>query len=174
MVQEGAGSSTSSSLNTDLPEGILVQSLMSRSRQLTESKALRADASNHLLATMKKNHTAMFPFSCRNIPPRQYFVLTNAGKPVFISHQQDGDSDSFTSTIGIVQALVSVFIDDGDKIRCINAGSTRITFLLRSPLYYVCVSSWGEPESVEDTISSGLSTLANIECRVSRTTKAHV
>ena len=47
-----------------------------------------------------------------------------------------------------MQALISVFIDDRDKIRCINAGRTRITFLLRAPLYYACVSSWGEPESV--------------------------
>ncbi|CAL1713268.1 unnamed protein product [Somion occarium] len=80
--------------------------------------------------------------------PRQYFVLTDAGKPVFISHQQNEESDAFTSTIGLMQALISVFLDDGDKIRCINAGKTRITFLLRSPLYYACVSSWGEPESV--------------------------
>ncbi|CCM03516.1 uncharacterized protein FIBRA_05650 [Fibroporia radiculosa] len=81
-------------------------------------------------------------------PPRQYFVLTDAGKPVFVSNQQEEGSDSFTSTIGIMQALVSIFFDDGDKLRCINAGKTRITFLLRPPLYYVCVSSWGEPESV--------------------------
>ncbi|KZT73756.1 DUF254-domain-containing protein [Daedalea quercina L-15889] len=81
-------------------------------------------------------------------PPRQYFVLTEAGKPVFISRQEEDESDGLTSTMGIMQALVSVFLDDGDKIRCINAGKTRITFLLRSPLYYVCVSSWGEPESV--------------------------
>jgi hypothetical protein len=50
--------------------------------------------------------------------------------------------------MGITQAIISVFLDDDDKIRCINAGNTRITFLLRPPLYYVCVSSWGEPESV--------------------------
>lgn len=50
--------------------------------------------------------------------------------------------------MGITQAIISVFMDDDDKIRCINAGSTRITFLLRPPLYYVCASSWGEPESV--------------------------
>nr|AHC00625.1 sand family protein [Ganoderma lucidum] len=79
--------------------------------------------------------------------PRQYFVLTDAGKPVFVS-DQDANSDSVTSTFGIIQALVSVFLDDGDKLRCINAGNTRIVFLLRPPLYYVCVSSWGEPESV--------------------------
>jgi hypothetical protein len=55
--------------------------------------------------------------------------------------------------LGIAQALISVFIDDGDKLRCINAGSdsgssTRVTFLQRPPLYYVCASGWGEPESV--------------------------
>lgn len=47
-----------------------------------------------------------------------------------------------------MQALVSVFLDSSDKLRCVNAGRTRITFLLRQPLYYVCVSGWGEPESV--------------------------
>jgi hypothetical protein len=50
--------------------------------------------------------------------------------------------------MGIMQALISVFLDDGDKLRCINAGSARINVLTRPPLYYFCVSSWGEPESV--------------------------
>ncbi|KAJ6621862.1 vacuolar fusion protein MON1 [Mycena sp. CBHHK59/15] len=80
--------------------------------------------------------------------PREYFILTDAGKPVFTSRPGGEDSENMTSTIGIMQALISVFIDDGDKIRCINAGSNRITFVLWSPLYYVCSSSWGEPESV--------------------------
>jgi hypothetical protein len=57
-------------------------------------------------------------------------------------------SDDLASIIGIMQALISVFLDDGDKLRCINAGNARINVLIRSPLYYVCVSSWGEPESV--------------------------
>lgn len=57
-------------------------------------------------------------------------------------------SDNVAATIGVMQALISVFFDDNDKLRCINAGRTRITFLLRPPLYYSCVSSWGESESV--------------------------
>ncbi|KAH7908830.1 DUF254-domain-containing protein [Hygrophoropsis aurantiaca] len=80
--------------------------------------------------------------------PREYFVLTDAGKPVFTSRDEGDESGSLSSTMGIVQALLSVFLDDGDKLRCINAGKSRITFLLRTPLYYVCASSWGEPESV--------------------------
>ncbi|KAG2037788.1 DUF254-domain-containing protein [Suillus americanus] len=80
--------------------------------------------------------------------PREYFVLTDAGKPVFTSRPAGQDAENLSSIMGIVQALLSVFLDDGDKLRCINAGRMRITFLLRSPLYYVCASSWGEPESV--------------------------
>ncbi|KAI0345875.1 DUF254-domain-containing protein [Trametopsis cervina] len=90
---------------------------------------------------MSKTATDIYPL-------RQYFVLTDAGKPVFISQQSEEGSSSFTSLIGLMQALVSVFLDSSDKIRCVNAGRTRITFLLRQPLYYVCVSEWGEPESV--------------------------
>ncbi|KAG1772371.1 DUF254-domain-containing protein [Suillus occidentalis] len=80
--------------------------------------------------------------------PREYFVLTDAGKPVFASRPDGQDIENLSSIMGIVQALLSVFLDDGDKLRCINAGRLRITFLLRSPLYYVCASTWGEPESV--------------------------
>ncbi|THH12205.1 hypothetical protein EW146_g7782 [Bondarzewia mesenterica] len=80
--------------------------------------------------------------------PRQYYVLTEAGKPVFTSRSVGHDPDVLASTIGIMQALISVFLDDNDKLRYINAGKTRINFLIRSPLYYACVSSWGEPESV--------------------------
>lgn len=65
-----------------------------------------------------------------------------------ISRPGGVDQDAMASTIGVMQALISVFLDDNDKLRSINAGRTRITFVLRSPLYYVCVSSWGEPESV--------------------------
>ncbi|KAG6377113.1 DUF254-domain-containing protein [Boletus reticuloceps] len=39
---------------------------------------------------------------------REYFVLTHAGKPVFVSGS--GSEDEHSSTMGIVQALVSVFI----------------------------------------------------------------
>lgn len=107
-------------------------------------------------------------------PPRQYFVLTEAGKPVFISRQEDEASDNFTSTIGVMQALVSIFLDDGDKLRCINAGNTRITFLLRPPLYYACVSSWGEAESVQDAVPSRIPAFANPQCSFCRTVTAHV
>lgn len=64
------------------------------------------------------------------------------------SRSMSRDPDELANIIGIMQALISVFLDDRDKLRCINAGKTRINFLVRSPIYYASVSSWGEPESV--------------------------
>ncbi|KAF9778763.1 vacuolar fusion protein MON1 [Thelephora terrestris] len=103
---------------------------------IRQRKKGRSAEMSELTATLRSSY-----------PPRQYFVLTNAGKPVFTT-LRDEYSVEVASSIGIMQALISVFLDDQDKIRSINAGSCRITFLLRQPLYYVCVSSWGEPESV--------------------------
>ena len=73
---------------------------------------------------------------------------------LMFSQTEDRDSDQLASIAGIMQAIVSVFLDENDKLRCINAGKTRISFLLRPPLYYVCVSSWGEPESVVSSYQS--------------------
>ncbi|KAF8526160.1 vacuolar fusion protein MON1 [Gautieria morchelliformis] len=101
---------------------------------------------------------SVFPFTGEQFPQRQYFVFTDAGKPVFVSRPPNATEDLAAIT-GITSALISVFADSTlipsqdspstpDKLRCINAGSTRITFFLRPPLYYVCVSGWKEPESV--------------------------
>ena len=51
---------------------------------------------------------------------RQYFVLTHAGKPVFIDRTEeepDAGSEEVTNLIGVMHALISVFEDDKDKIR---------------------------------------------------------
>ncbi|GAA5979415.1 hypothetical protein JCM11641_005027 [Rhodosporidiobolus odoratus] len=77
---------------------------------------------------------------------RRYFVLSTAGKLVWTS---DLDEENAAGLVGVMQAIVSIFADEGDKIRYITSGSTRIAFLLKPPLYLVVVSNgWGEPESV--------------------------
>jgi hypothetical protein len=53
---------------------------------------------------------------------RQYFVLTHAGKPVFTDRteeEQDTGSEEVTNLIGVMHALISVFEDDQNKIRCV-------------------------------------------------------
>ncbi|KAF7346547.1 hypothetical protein MSAN_01882800 [Mycena sanguinolenta] len=171
-------STASSVVNLDLNEGILIQdmdeadtadgeditvmgiahvtdeaskkSLRDQLRRTLSHKPSRPDMMSSRNRRKGKDVSIheIAPESGSRYIPREYFILTDAGKPVFTSRPGGEDSENMTSTIGIMQALISVFIDDGDKIRCINAGSTRITFQLRPPLYYVCASSWGEPESV--------------------------
>ncbi|KAA1469993.1 DUF254-domain-containing protein [Dentipellis sp. KUC8613] len=152
-------SSSSSVANLDLSDSILIPEADAEpdtgepDTAAASAHAPVADAASkkalrdHLRRTLsnKESHSA------EAFPPRQYFVLTDAGKPVYTSRTIERDVDGLASTIGIIQALISVFLDDGDKLRCINAGNTRINFLIRSPLYYACVSSWGEPESVTRT-----------------------
>ncbi|SAM82260.1 uncharacterized protein UBRO_04753 [Ustilago bromivora] len=121
---------------------------------------------------------------------RKYYILSSAGKPIYISHaslsrrkrrrdqrrqreqerssSQSADSDSTTANaapkdtgdesdeedessttqVGVMQALISIFADEeSDKLRFIRQGDLLIAFLLRAPLYLVCVSNWNEEPS---------------------------
>lgn len=89
--------------------------------------------------------------ACIHEVSSHFAVLSQELIPSIFSRSVNYDSDELASVIGIMQALISVFLDDRDKLRCINSGKTRINFLVRSPLYYAAVSSWGEPESVVST-----------------------
>ncbi|KAF4599518.1 Vacuolar fusion protein mon1 [Pleurotus pulmonarius] len=142
---EGEEVNVMGSLNTTAGHEDSKQSLRDQLRKTLNRKQSMQD----LPSPRTKVKPAMddIPYEpTQSFSEREYFVLTDAGKPVFVS--RSGGEDSLASVIGIMQALVSVFIDDGDKLRCINTKTSRITFLIRSPLYYVCYSNWGEPESV--------------------------
>lgn len=118
-------------------------------------------------------------------PDRKYYILSSAGKPIYISHaslarrrrhrerrqqhatpspqpedsssgsprtgveaDSDEEDESSTTQVGVMQALISIFADeDSDKLRFIRQGDLLIVFLLRAPLYLVCVSSWSEEPS---------------------------
>ncbi|EJT98822.1 DUF254-domain-containing protein [Dacryopinax primogenitus] len=111
--------------------------------------AKRSVLADEVLSAVSE-YPPLSPEEAARYEDRKYFVLTNAGKPVFISEKGDSEEEA-TNAMGIMQALISVFAEDGDKLRYITTGSTRITFLLRTPLYYVSVSSWGEPAPVTRT-----------------------
>ncbi|EED82311.1 predicted protein [Postia placenta Mad-698-R] len=142
---EGASSSASSALTVEAPtpEGMLVQEVdveVIDGKQGTASaiptpRGNDEESKQHLREQLRRTLNKKESSHADQYSPRH--------------RQEDEASDNFTSTIGVMQALVSIFLDDGDKLRCINAGNTRITFLLRPPLYYACVSSWGEAESVQ-------------------------
>ncbi|PWZ03785.1 DUF254-domain-containing protein [Testicularia cyperi] len=62
--------------------------------------------------------------------------------------EEDDEDESSTTQVGVMQALISIFADEeSDKLRYIRQGRLMIVFLLRAPLYLVCVSNWGEEAS---------------------------
>ncbi|KAF9187562.1 Vacuolar fusion protein mon1b [Haplosporangium sp. Z 767] len=75
---------------------------------------------------------------------KHFFILSSAGKPIYARY---GDESRISSYMGVIQALISFFADNDDSLRCINAGQHKFVFLLKSPLYLVCVSRSGESES---------------------------
>ncbi|XP_002125768.2 vacuolar fusion protein MON1 homolog A [Ciona intestinalis] len=74
---------------------------------------------------------------------RHFFVLTEAGKPVYSRH---GSEDKLSSVMGVMLALVSCVHDRNDKIRSITAGDHKFVFLIKIPLILVAVCS--TPESI--------------------------
>ncbi|GAA6059183.1 hypothetical protein JCM10212_005528 [Sporobolomyces blumeae] len=117
----------------------------SRDAEATVRRSL-GSRTNSAMSTAKANlvphDQAVKP---RRLEPRRYFILSTAGKLVYTSDQNE---EMATGLVGAMQAIVSIFADEGDKIRCVEVGDSKITFLLKSPLYLVVSSSWGEPESV--------------------------
>lgn len=78
--------------------------------------------------------------------PKHIFVLSSAGKPIFT---RSGDEQQLVTTFGLIQAVISIVQDqDGDYVQCIQAGSRRIVYFIKESLYFVAVSSTGEPEAV--------------------------
>lgn len=134
-------------------------------------------------------------------PERQYFILSSAGKPVYVSSltsarlarsasflearkaraeasgdaapdeeererldeerraelraADDLDDEAATMRVAVMQALVSNYAGKGDN-KLVEESRTvlelapraQITYLLKPPLYLVCISEWGEAESI--------------------------
>ncbi|TFK27965.1 DUF254-domain-containing protein [Coprinopsis marcescibilis] len=142
--------SMSTNVNQTMSHADSKQLLRQQLKKSLSNKPMHSSSESPEASRLKEKQAAIseVAFSAASrYSPREYFILTDAGKPVFVSRPGSEDQDNTSSVIGVMQALISVFVDDKDKLRCINAGPTRITFLMRSPLYYVCASSWGEPES---------------------------
>ncbi|KAI9293964.1 DUF254-domain-containing protein [Neoconidiobolus thromboides FSU 785] len=73
------------------------------------------------------------------------FVLSSAGKPIYTRYS---DESKMSEYMGIIQAIISFYVDEGDSIRSINSTSHKIIFMQREPLYFVLVSRTNESEEI--------------------------
>ena len=81
--------------------------------------------------------------------PKHIFILSSSGKPIFSKH---GDEQEFVTTFGLLQAIFSLVQDAGDSLKCLKAGNRKIVYFIRNSLYFVSISSTGEPD-VRERIS---------------------
>ncbi|KAI8838614.1 vacuolar fusion protein MON1 [Chytridium lagenaria] len=75
---------------------------------------------------------------------RHFFVLSSAGKPIYSRY---GDDTELTGYMGILQAIMSFFINEDDTLMSLTAGDHRFVFKVQGPLYLVAVASSGEDEA---------------------------
>ncbi|ORY27778.1 trafficking protein Mon1-domain-containing protein [Naematelia encephala] len=128
-----------------LPDGGAARELRSLVRNSTMDAEVPSSVKSRA-ASLRGEHNPSHGTPNRSCSPRRYYVLTDAGKPVFASSEDS--NESMTSLVALAQTLISIFAEDDDRIRSIIKGGQRIAFVLKTPLYLFCVSDWGEPEHV--------------------------
>ncbi|KAL2630041.1 hypothetical protein R1flu_014727 [Riccia fluitans] len=76
---------------------------------------------------------------------KHFFILSNAGKPIYSRYGDEHKLAGFSATL---QAIMSFVENSGDTVHLVRAGDHQIVFLVRGPLYLVCISSTDEPSEV--------------------------
>ncbi|KAJ0465137.1 putative vacuolar fusion protein Mon1 [Helianthus annuus] len=73
---------------------------------------------------------------------KHFFVLSNSGKPILSRYGDEHKLAGFSATL---QAIVSFVEDGGDHIKLVRAGKHQVVFLVKKPIYLVCISCTEEP-----------------------------
>lgn len=73
---------------------------------------------------------------------RHVFILNSAGKPIYSRY---GDEMALAHFMAVTQAIISVVTDQGDEIKTLSVGRHQFVFVCKVNMYFVGVSSAGEP-----------------------------
>ncbi|TKY67216.1 SAND protein [Spatholobus suberectus] len=73
---------------------------------------------------------------------KHFFVLSHAGKPIYSRYGDEHRLAGFSATL---QAIISFVENGGDSIKLVRAGRHQVVFLVKGPIYLVCISSTEEP-----------------------------
>ncbi|XP_062232644.1 vacuolar fusion protein MON1 homolog isoform X2 [Phragmites australis] len=111
----GRGSSLASSGGIEEPDGVGVQDWACDKKHLDED-----DAS----ASWRKRK-------------KHFLILSNSGKPIYSRYGDEHKLAGFSATL---QAIISFVENSGDHIKFVRAGKHQIVFLVKGPIYLVCIS----------------------------------
>ncbi|GMH35488.1 hypothetical protein BSKO_03356 [Bryopsis sp. KO-2023] len=90
---------------------------------------------------LKDGHESPLEDKVWRTRPKQFFIFSSAGKPIYSRY---GDEGSLAGLMAIIQAMLSIIKGQGDTARSLVSGGTKVVFCSRGPLVLVGVSRVGE------------------------------
>ncbi|XP_062082086.1 vacuolar fusion protein MON1 homolog [Humulus lupulus] len=73
---------------------------------------------------------------------KHFFILSHSGKPIYSRYGDEHKLAGFSATL---QAIISFVENGGDRVKLIRAGKHQVVFLVKGPIYLVCISCTEEP-----------------------------
>ncbi|PWA88841.1 Vacuolar fusion protein MON1 [Artemisia annua] len=73
---------------------------------------------------------------------KHFFILSNSGKPIYSRYGDEHKLAGFSATL---QAIISFVENGGDRVKLVRAGKHLVVFLVKGPIYLVCISCTEEP-----------------------------
>ncbi|KAK8562281.1 hypothetical protein V6N13_019691 [Hibiscus sabdariffa] len=73
---------------------------------------------------------------------KHFFILSNSGKPIYSRYGDEHKLAGFSATL---QAIISFMENGGDRVKLVNAGKHQVVFVVKGPIYLVCISCTEEP-----------------------------
>ncbi|CAH8381772.1 unnamed protein product [Eruca vesicaria subsp. sativa] len=72
---------------------------------------------------------------------KHFFILSNSGKPIYSRYGDEHKLAGFSATL---QAIISFVENGGDRVNLVRAGKHQVVFLVKGPIYLVCISCTDE------------------------------
>ncbi|PON76800.1 Vacuolar fusion protein MON [Parasponia andersonii] len=73
---------------------------------------------------------------------KHFFILSHSGKPIYSRYGDEHKLAGFSATL---QAIISFVENGGDRVKFVRAGKHQVVFLVKGPIYLVCISCTEEP-----------------------------
>lgn len=73
---------------------------------------------------------------------KHFFVLSHSGKPIYSRYGDEHKLAGFSATL---QAIISFVENGGDRVKLVKAGKHQVVFLVKGPIYLVCITCTEEP-----------------------------
>lgn len=75
---------------------------------------------------------------------KHFLILSSAGKPIYSRH---GDDQLISNSIGVIQTIISYFIEGKDSLKTFTAGEARFCIVSKGHLHLVGISRMGEDDA---------------------------